>query len=217
MQSLSLKRFFRQSPSIPQISSTTSFLIVHQSISALPDGRFLDMWVLHVKTDAKPIDVGSHIAICRSSADVSPDKNRIKSIPTAIITGVAYCDAVQVIFHIHLSQNNLPSLLSMPLRATDIGSLRKFWFRTRTLMSPTPPSLSSFQMYRWSEPSSWSGWWRIGRSDQSFQSFIISYRLIHVRHISVDAQNVYSLTCCLISQITHHVHMIQYPSIELPA
>jgi hypothetical protein len=139
---------------IPVISSSAVFLIGHISTSALPDGRILEMWVMHSK-DTKPLEIGSHIVIGRSSADLAGNDGRVRHLPTAVITGVAYCNDDQVIFRICMEQPSFPSLLSMPLHATRIGILRKLWHQTRSWWLPHPPPLPQSLRNRKTKPSNY--------------------------------------------------------------
>jgi hypothetical protein len=152
---LSSQSLLKHTTPIPVISSSTVFLIGHISTSALPDGKILEMWVMHSK-DTKPLEIGSHIVIGRSSADLAGKDGKVHPLPTAVITGVAYCNDDQVIFRICISQPSFPSLLSMPLRATRIGMLRKMWHQTRSWWLPHPPPLPQSLRNRKTKPSNHS-------------------------------------------------------------
>ncbi|KIM70996.1 hypothetical protein PILCRDRAFT_17375 [Piloderma croceum F 1598] len=138
--SLTSQSLSKHTTPIPVISSSTVFVIGHISTSALPNGGILEMWVMHSK-DAKPLKIGSHIVIGRSSADLARKDQKVHSLPTAVITGVAYCNEDQVVFRVCISQSHFPSLLSMPLHAARIGMLRKTWHRTQSRWLPHPPPL----------------------------------------------------------------------------
>jgi len=138
MPSTPFRFSLKHTSSIPPISLSSSFILGHISASALPDGCHLDMWVLHTR-DTKLIDVGSHITFYRSSTDLTNKDRKINPLPTAIVTGVAYCNSDQVVFRIHMSQPSYPSLLSTPLHATRIGTLRKAWYQTQSRFLPPPP------------------------------------------------------------------------------
>lgn len=157
------------SQALPELSSATlvtspspTFLTGHISTSALPNGRFLEMWVMHSK-DAKPLEIGSCIVIGRSSADLAKKDQKIDPLPTAVITGIAYCNDDQIIFRISISQPFFPSLLSAPLHAARIGKLRKVWHQIRSWWLPLPPPLPRTLGNRRTKPSnhrSEEDWWR---------------------------------------------------------
>lgn len=144
-------QFLFKHPPTPSTPAPTSFILGHISTSPLPDGRHLDMWILHTR-DSKRIDVGSHITICRTSTDLANRNRKINPLPTAIITGVAYCNANQVVFRIQTSHPCYPSLLSMPLYATHIGILRKLWYKAQS-SSLSPPPLPPTLRNKRAQPS----------------------------------------------------------------
>jgi hypothetical protein len=134
-------------PSLP-LSASTVYIIAHQSISSLPNGGSLEMWILHSQVDPKPIDIGSHIAICRDIWD-----SGIRSITTATITEVAYCDSTQIVFRMCLSNDEMPSLLAMPVHVADLGIFRRSLYRLMSLHLPSLPGPTPTQAVRRTAPS----------------------------------------------------------------
>lgn len=142
-----------QPPSPSPFSSSTLFIIAHKSVSVLPSGKIYETWALHSRTNAEPIDIDTHIAICHSSADLYPNQQTVSAIATATITDVAYCDAHQIVFRMQITKDNVPSLLSMALNNARIGFFKKIAYRLASILSPSPPPLPSTQDHRRRLPS----------------------------------------------------------------
>ena len=129
------------------ISATTLFIDAYQMISVLPDGSLYEAWKLHSRDREEGMDIGTHIAICRSSKSWE-DAGENRALVMAHVTGVAYCDREQVVFHMKIEGEDINSLLSMPVSHTSIGPIRRFLYQIFTCGQPTPPTLSATQLFK---------------------------------------------------------------------
>ena len=133
------------------ISATTLFIDAYQMISVLPDGILYEAWKLHSRDREEGIDIGTHIAICRSSKSWE-DAGENRALVTAHVTSVAYCDREQVVFCMKIEGEDINSLLSMPVLYTSIGPIRRFLYQIFTCGQPTPPTLSATQLFKRTPP-----------------------------------------------------------------
>jgi hypothetical protein len=143
-----------QPPPVFPILSSTLFIVAHQVISLLPNGHIFEAWALHPRTRAKRMDVGAHIAICRSQGELGDDEGRSRSVVTATITSIAHCDRKQVIFHMEIDGDCATSLLSMPVSCTSISYFRRLLYQLLSINQLPPPPLPTTQNSRRTSPSS---------------------------------------------------------------
>ena len=116
-------------PPLFPILPSTLFIVAHQVISLLPNGHLFEAWVLHPSTKANCMDIGVHIAICRSRGELGDDEARGRSIVTATITSIAYCDREQVVFRMEIDGDCTTSLLSIPVSWSSIGYFRRLLYQ----------------------------------------------------------------------------------------